>query len=167
MKNNMTRTQDPLMTSWTVYKFKCPNEDCELLNPSYIGQTRNTIKTRLQQHCRDGAIKEHMERKHNTGMNTEILENNTKPVKNFSKLNKLIIYEALLIIEERPDINRQIDNFTNPLKLYSRSPYANHHHPPASQTTQSQHQYNLRSQGKKKKKKKLSCNVDTKMFLLV
>ena len=117
----MTRTQDPFMTSWTVYKYKCPNEDCELLNPSYIGQTRNTIKTRLQQHCRDGAIKEHMERKHNTGQNTEILENNTKPVKNFSKLNKLIIYEALLIIEERPDINRQIDNFTNPLKLYSRS----------------------------------------------
>ena len=148
MKNNMTRTQDPLMTSWTVYKFKCPNEDCELLNPSYIGQTRNTIKTRLQQHCRDGAIKEHMERKHNTGLNTEILENNTKPVKNFSKLNKLIIYEALLIIEERPDINRQIDNFTNPLKPYSRSPYANHHHPPASQTTQTQHQYNLRSQGR-------------------
>ena len=34
MKNNMTRTQDPLMTSWTVYKFKCPKEDCELLNPS-------------------------------------------------------------------------------------------------------------------------------------
>ena len=148
MKNNMTRTQDPLMTFWTVYKFKCPNEDCELLNPSYIGQTRNTIKTRLQQHCRDGAIKEHMQRKHNTGLNTEILENNTKPVKNFSKLNKLIIYEALLIIEERPDINRQIDNFTNPLKLYSRSPYANHHHPPASQTTQTQHQYNLRSQGR-------------------
>ena len=47
MKNNMTRTQDPLMTSLTVYKFKCPNEDCELLNTSYIGQTRNTIKTRL------------------------------------------------------------------------------------------------------------------------
>ena len=69
-----------------------------------------------------------MERKHNTGLNTEILENNTKPVKNFSKLNNLIIYEALLIIEERPDINRQIDNFTNPLKLYSRSPYANHQH---------------------------------------
>ena len=92
---------------------------------------------------RDGAIKEHMERKHNTGLNSEILENNTNPVKNFSKLNKLIIYEALLIIEERPDINRQIDNFTNP-----RSPYANHHHPPASQTTQTQHQYDLRSQAR-------------------
>ena len=53
-----------------------------------------------------------MERKHNTGINTEISENNTKPIKNFSKLNKLIVYEALLIIEEKPDINRQIDNFT-------------------------------------------------------
>ena len=60
MKNNMTRSQDPLMTSWTVLKFKCPNEDCELLNLSYIGQTSNTMKTRLQQHCRNGAIKEHM-----------------------------------------------------------------------------------------------------------
>ena len=90
-----------------------------------------------------------MERKHNTGLNAEILENNTRPIKNFSNLTKLIIYEALLIIiEERPDINRQIDNFTNPLKLYSRSPYADHHLPPASQTTQTRHQYNLRSQAR-------------------
>ena len=46
--------------------------------------THNTFKTWLQQHySRDGAIKEHMERKHSTGLNAEILENNTTRQKNF------------------------------------------------------------------------------------
>ena len=34
--------------------------------------------------------------------------------------NKLFIYEALSILDTKPDLNRQIDNFINPLKLFSR-----------------------------------------------
>ena len=62
IKNNSCVSQDKLSKSWAMYKFKCPNEDCELLNPLYIGQTRNTIKRRLEQHQKDRAIKEHMEK---------------------------------------------------------------------------------------------------------
>ena len=78
MKNISCASQDKLSKSWAVYKFKCPNEDCELLNPLYIGQTRNTIKRQLEQHQKDGAIKEHMEKKHNTSIQTQNLENNTQ-----------------------------------------------------------------------------------------
>ena len=34
--------------------------------------------------------------------------------------NKHFIYEALSILNRKPDLNRQIDNFINPLKLFSR-----------------------------------------------
>ena len=41
MKNNLSDSKtDAMSTSWTVYKINCPCGDCELPNPSYIGQTR-------------------------------------------------------------------------------------------------------------------------------
>ena len=33
---------------------------------------------------------------------------------------RLQIYEALLILKDKPNINRQINNFFNPLKLYGK-----------------------------------------------
>ena len=144
MKNDMTRTSDILSKSWTVYKYSCPREDCELPNPSYIGQTRNTLRKRLEQHCNDGAIKEHLHKKHKIDINQDHLEANTVPVIQFTDTQRLFIYEALLILAQRPDINRQKDNFINPLKLYARStPRPNI--PNISQGTQQQHEYNLRT----------------------
>ena len=34
---------------------------------------------------------------------------------------KLSIYEALVIIDKKPALNRQVDNFIKPLKLCARS----------------------------------------------
>ena len=34
---------------------------------------------------------------------------------------KLFIYEALVIIDKKLALNRQVDNFSNPLKLLARS----------------------------------------------
>ena len=34
--------------------------------------------------------------------------------------NKHFIQEALSLLDRKPDLNRQIDNFINPLKLFSR-----------------------------------------------
>ena len=65
MKNNIaSNNNNPLSKSRSLYKFTCPHEDCELLTSSYIGMTRNTINKRLEQHCKDGAIKEHLRLKH-------------------------------------------------------------------------------------------------------
>ena len=34
---------------------------------------------------------------------------------------KLTIYEAIVIIDKQPALNRQVDNFINPLKLFTRN----------------------------------------------
>jgi len=122
MKNKIATQPEPSSTCWAVYEVSCPYGDCELLNPSYIGQTRNTLKTRLQQHMRDGAIRQHIETFHNTSdITLDALEKNAKIVKQFQDFRRLTIYEALLILTKKPQMNRQIDNFINPLKLYGRS----------------------------------------------
>ena len=122
MKNNLNFKNDTMSKSWTVYKVKCPFGDCELPNPCYIGQTRNNIKTRLRSHAQNGAIKTHLFENHNiTRFKLEDIETHTESIKILKDLNRLNIYEALLILQDRPDMNRQIDNFYNPLKLYARN----------------------------------------------
>ena len=48
-------------------------------------------------------------------------------------------------IQTQDDINRQKDNFINPLKLYSRSPHATNTSAPTPHQAPVQHRYNLRS----------------------
>ena len=36
MKNDLSCPSDRLLTSWTVYKYVCDRDGCELPNPSYI-----------------------------------------------------------------------------------------------------------------------------------
>ena len=64
MTNNLNRHVYPLSMSHLLYEIKCPVGGCELLNPSYIGQTRNNIRTRLNQHRQNGAIIEHLASHH-------------------------------------------------------------------------------------------------------
>ena len=118
MTNNLNRNEDPLAKSHVVYEIKCPVGGCELLNPSYIGQTRNNIRTRLSQHRQNGNIIEHLASHHSiTNITLEELASNVSVLQKLPV--ELFIYEALLI-DRKPDLNRQIDNFTNPLKLFSR-----------------------------------------------
>ena len=119
LKNNMTTSSDPLSKSWTVYKYSCPRET-ELPNPFYIGQTRNTIRPRLEQHSHDGTIKEHNERRHKTQITLHELEQKTVSITVLRDFTRIKIYEALLILHEHLNLNRQKDNFINPLKLFSR-----------------------------------------------
>ena len=46
---------------------------------------------------------------------------NVKILKMIYEQRKLSIYEALVIINKKPALNRQVDNFINPLKLFARS----------------------------------------------
>ena len=124
MVNNLTKNADKLSKSHAIYEVTCPRGDCELLNPSYIGQTRNSILTRLNQHKQNGAILEHMATYHNFNRVTlEDLTSNVKILKMIQDPRKLSIYEALVIIDKKPSLNRQVDNFINPLKLFARSNY--------------------------------------------
>ena len=141
MKNNISsNNNDPLSKSWSLYKFTCPHEDCELLTSSYIGMTRNTINKRLE-HCKDGAIKEHLKF-------TPAKLNFRAPTTKYMscqaiETRRLFIYEALTILKERPFINGQKDNFINPLELYSRTTTLNQSQP--NNSTSTNHPYSLRS----------------------
>ena len=64
MVNNLTSNADKLSKSHAIYEVTCHRGDCELPNPSYISQTRNSILTRLNQHKQNGAILEHMATRH-------------------------------------------------------------------------------------------------------
>ena len=51
----------------------------------------------------------------------EDLTANVKILKMIHEPRKLSIYEALVIIDKKPALNRHVDNFINPLKLFARS----------------------------------------------
>ena len=105
----------------------CPRGDCALPNASCIVQTRNEILTRKNQHRQNGAIMEHMFTHHHIAtVSLDELSSNVKILKVIPDFKKLIIYETLTILHKKPDLNRQIDNFVNPLKLFARSSTLHH-----------------------------------------
>ena len=53
--------------------FTCPHEHRELVTSLYIGLIRITIDKRLEQHFKDGTIKEHLRIKHQQNSTLEIL----------------------------------------------------------------------------------------------
>ena len=87
MVYNLTKNTDKLSKSHAIYEVTCPRGNCELPNPSYIGQTRNSILTRFNQHKVNEAILEHMAICHNFNrLRIEDLTSNVKILK--------IIHEA-------------------------------------------------------------------------
>ena len=117
IKNNLNSTSI-LNKSHVVYKITCPVKDCELSNPFYIGQTQNTISRRLTEHLQFGAIKDHMILKHKSNLTRNHLVDNVTYVKKIENNNKLIIYESLAILNMKPGVNKQNEDFSNILKLY-------------------------------------------------
>ena len=54
------------------------------------------------------------------------LTSNVKILKVIPDFKKIIIYESLTISHKKTDVNRQIDNFVNNLKLFARSYHPAH-----------------------------------------
>jgi len=121
MKNNIAERKELLRRSSVVYQIQCPIEDCELQNGIYLGQTRNTLSKRLTYHLQDGAMKDHVMKYHNRTLTRQDLEDHISVVASLQDYQRLSIYKALMILKLRPDINRQQDNFHNPLKLFARA----------------------------------------------
>ena len=99
-----------MSVSWTVQI-----EDCELRIPLYIGQTRTTLKKELDQHTKEVTIKEHLAKRQKLNPDQDILEKHIVPDFQIHNLRKLLIYEAILILREHPELNHQKGNFVNPL----------------------------------------------------
>ena len=56
----------------------------------------------------------------NTTLTLQDLADNVKILKQIREYGELAIYKALTILDRKPCLNRQIDNFVNPLKLFAR-----------------------------------------------
>ena len=72
----------------------------------------------MTEHLQNGAVKEHMMNKHRTILTRPDIVKNVSCIKRFNNVKKQIIYEALIIMKEKPSINKQNEDFSNVLKLY-------------------------------------------------
>ena len=88
----------------------------------YVGFTQTTLSQRLVSHRQNGSIHDHFKEFHNIKPTRDHLTGNTKIIARAKDRKRLAIREALLILDEKPIINKQYDNFSNVLKLHqSRS----------------------------------------------
>ena len=114
IKNNPYNALEPLETPNIVYKFKCVS-----CNDTYIGVTRVSLRKRLNQHSYNGSIKSHYQIKHNKKIEKEELYQNTMILHKENDHQRLLIKECLLILKEKPQINKQDQNFINIISLYN------------------------------------------------
>ena len=70
-------------------------------------------------HLQSGAIQEHTRDKHNINLSRENLVKNMKIIRKENDINRLHIYEALLIRKTKPAINNQNTGTIRILKLFS------------------------------------------------
>jgi hypothetical protein len=54
-----------------VYQYTCNSPECKVRDLQYIGYTTNSIKIRMSQHCRNGAIRKHIINNHNETPNVQ------------------------------------------------------------------------------------------------
>ena len=118
IKNSPKSESEPLDMTNVIYKFQCKFMQC---NAEYIGHTRTSLKKRLNNHYYKGSIKNHYQLDHNQKITKEELYNNTKIMGYENEYRRLIIKEALEILEHLPAINIQDENFHNILKLYKNN----------------------------------------------
>ena len=116
MKNNLTPPPSLLDESNVIYKFSCPLSHRQATE--YVGFTQTTLSQRLVAHRQNGSIHNHFKEFHNSKPSREHLTENTKIIAKARDRTRLAIKEALIILEEKPIINKQYDNFSNVLKLH-------------------------------------------------
>jgi hypothetical protein len=117
MKNNVNATTEPLKTTNVVYEFKCNTGECELQPSSYIGMTTTSLSRRLTMHLASGGPKTHMEQHHRQQLTREHLVNNTIIRHRINDFTRLQTVEAILILNEKPIINRQATGIGRTLRL--------------------------------------------------
>ena len=117
MKNNLAPPVGQLERANVVYKFKCPMSHGQATE--YIGFSQSSLSQRLTYHRQNGSIRDHFENYHNQKPTREQLVDNTEIIARAKDRLRLAIKEALLILKERPIINKQFDNFSNILKLHN------------------------------------------------
>ena len=116
MKNNMCSLKRLIDNTNVIYKYNCPEKNCNFSKNSYIGYTECTLTRRLTYHLQKGSIKEHENTVHNKGLTRKKIVENTKILYKINEFRRLINMEALLIKLNNPYINQQ-DTGTTGLEL--------------------------------------------------
>ena len=122
MKNNQAPPTPELQQTNLVYEYQCKLGDCEhLTQNSYVGLTTTSLSRRITMHLRSGAPKSHTGSHHRDTLTREMMDNNTKIIRRENDKSRLHIYEALLIQQKNPLINKQDTGYTRTLKLFGPS----------------------------------------------
>ena len=120
MKNNLAPSMKYLQQTNVVYEFTCPMSHSQVTQ--YIGYTQTTLSQRLTSHLQNGSILDHFQQEHHIKPTREQVTENTKILSKSNDRLRLAIKESFLILELKPEINKQYNNFTNTLKLHNPRP---------------------------------------------
>ena len=123
MRNNQAPPCPALQQTNLIYEYKCTKDGCEHLpDVSYVGFTTTTLSRRITMHLGSGAPKKHTEISHRQSpLSREMMVENTKIIRKENDTRRLPIYEALIIQQKCPSINKQDTGLLRTLKLFSSS----------------------------------------------
>ena len=112
IKNNMNPSKEQYNV---IYKYNCNEVQCTTAQAAYIGHTTTTLKERMKQHA---SIKKHHPEVHNQNITSSTMLAHTSVIAKFNNKQDLTIAEALYIIQEKPIINTQTDDFHRTLNIF-------------------------------------------------
>ena len=121
MKNNMSGKKRELSLTNVIYEFTCPENECihhPTINHVYIGFTTCTLSRRLSMHLQTGAILNHGVQKHKAKIPRKKAEESLKVRYKENHQERLEILEALMIMIEKPEINKQDTGKVRILSLF-------------------------------------------------
>lgn len=121
MRNNLTLNKRELSQSNIIYEFKCPKDECirqQNINNAYLGYTECTLSRRLSMHLQNGAIVTHSIAKHKKKIDRKTIVDCTKIRFRENDKNRLEILEAIIILCEKPEINKQDTGKKRVLSLF-------------------------------------------------
>ena len=122
MRNNQSPKKRPLSQRNLTYEFKCPIGECKhpsTRKNSYIGFTKCQLSRRISYHLNNGAIQKHYDTIHKRKVSRKEMEENTEIRYKVNDINRLQIYEALMIYVEKPLLNQQDTGKTRTLHLFA------------------------------------------------
>ena len=121
MKNNMSAKKRELSQANVIYEFTCPQNECfhhPTINNGYLGFTTCTLSRRLSFHLQTGAILQHSIEKHGEKIDRKTAEQCLKIRYKENNQERLEILEAIMIMVEKPEINKQDTGKRRILKLF-------------------------------------------------
>ena len=107
MKNSTAPPKEKALKTNVVYKFTCPEGNCESPTTTYIGHTTTTLRRRLLYHRNNGAIFQHYTDQHNRKPTVEELLQSTVILGQENITKRLMIAEAVSIKLQKPNLNVQ------------------------------------------------------------